>query len=69
MQFKVMRDIFIDHKGEKIKKGETFVIDDSKYGLKSFYMRRVADGDIIAFQDKQPKEAKKIVVSNKAEGK
>ena len=59
MLFKVLREKFINHKGEKIKKDETFFIDETNYNLKSFYKRRVKDGDIKEIVEKNTKRHEK----------
>ena len=69
MLFKVLREKFINHKGEKIKKDETFFIDETNYNLKSFYKSRVKDGDIKEIVEKTQKDTKKPTIINKTEEK
>lgn len=69
MILKVIRDLFLNHKGERFEKDDVFEIEDNNYNLRTFYERRKLDGDVVEITKKQPKEAKKSLIINKTEGK
>lgn len=69
MLYKVKREFFINHEGKKIKKDETFMVDEKNYGAKTFYERRAKDGDIKEVFENKKDTTKKQAVINKVEGK